>query len=645
MKKVVINWLKIEVFKGIRSYELNVDGKCADVFGANASGKSSLADAWCWLLFGKDSRGSADFSVKPLGEDGEVLDHGAQTTVSAQVDIDGKTVTLRRVYYEKWTQKRGKPEATYDGNTTDYYIDDVPVKKSDYDKKIEQLIAKEDTFIVLTRLNAFCEQVNWQSRRQLLLDMAGAKSDIVLMAQDERFADLVTEIGDGSLDDAKKRLASRRKLINADKNALPKRIDEIAKMAEELPERDYSQIRAQLEGAKQQKQEADNKFARLTNGSEIATTRAQLAEVDSEIKALQAKNDAHRAKQAAEVDNRDKVYEAKIREAETKYLSLSEKSSRLELDIAEYEQRRQQLKDMYRTEHAKTIPGDRLYCPTCRREYDAASRKAAEEEWNLQRQERLDKIVADGKEIAVKLDEAKKSYLEFESEVEAAKSEWEQLKSTFIAIKRDTVIVNIDRYDRDLAPLMRRSDELKRKYAALQNDAETEINTVRHEQMRLSSMIDTLTEQLSGEGMLEKLKARREELEAAAKDYSQQLEECDRLLYLADEFVRYKVAAIEDDINSHFKLARFKLFDTQVNGAVVDCCEATYQGVPYADVNSAMRANLGVDIIAAISQHYELAVPLFCDNAESVSEYQPIDTQVIRLYVSPEDKNLRSVVK
>lgn len=645
MKRVVIIRLKVENFKGIRSYELDLDGKCADIFGANASGKSSLADAWCWLLFGKDSHGSADFSVKPLGEDGEVLDHGAQTTVSAQVGIDGKTVALKRVYYEKWTQKRGKPDATYDGNTTDYYIDDVPVKKGDFDKKIEQLIAKEDTFIVLTRLNAFCEQVNWQSRRQLLLDMAGAKSDIELMAQDERFADLVTEIGDGTLDDAKKRLASRRKLINADKNALPKRIDEIAKMAEGLSGRDYGQLRIQLEDAKWQKQEADSKFVRLTNGSELATTRARLAEVDSEINALKAENDAHRAKCAAEIDNRDKVYEAKIREAETKYLALSEKSSRLELDIAEYEQRRQQLKDRYRAEYAKTIPGERLYCPTCKREYDEASRRAAEDEWNLQRQERLDKIVADGKEIAVRLEKMKKSYCELDGSVEAAKAEWEQLKSAFIAVKRDTVIVNIDKYDRDLAPLLKRSDELKREYAALQNDAETEIDAVRHERTRLSNLIDMLTEQLSAEGMLENLKARREELEAAAKDYSQQLEDCDRLLYLADEFVRHKVATIEDDINSHFQLARFKLFDTQVNGAIVDCCEATYNGVPYSDVNSAMRANLGVDIIAAISQHYELAVPLFCDNAESVSEYQPIDTQVIRLYVSPEDKKLRSVTK
>ena len=118
-----------------------------------------------------------------------------------------------------------------------------------------------------------------------------------------------------------------------------------------------------------------------------------------------------------------------------------------------------------------------------------------------------------------------------------------------------------------------------------------------------------------------------------------------RLLALTDDFTRYRISAIEADIDSHFKLARWKLFDVQVNGGVVDCCEATYNGVPYSDVNSAMRANLGVDIISAISAHYGLSVPLFCDNAESVSEYQPIDTQVIKLYVAPECGDIKVEVK
>ena len=111
--------------------------------------------------------------------------------------------------------------------------------------------------------------------------------------------------------------------------------------------------------------------------------------------------------------------------------------------------------------------------------------------------------------------------------------------------------------------------------------------------------------------------------------------------FLCEEFVRYKVSFIEDSVNSKFRMAKFKLFDVQVNGALVDCCEATYNGVPYAAVNHGMAVNLGLDIVETLSDYYGVTAPLFIDNAESVTRLLPSDTQVIRLTVSEEDKELR----
>ncbi|MEG2120204.1 MAG: recombinase RecF, partial [Pseudoflavonifractor sp.] len=94
--------------------------------------------------------------------------------------------------------------------------------------------------------------------------------------------------------------------------------------------------------------------------------------------------------------------------------------------------------------------------------------------------------------------------------------------------------------------------------------------------------------------------------------------------------------------NGCFKLARFRLFTQQVNGGLADCCEVLYGGVPYnSNLNSGARVNVGIDVISTLSAHYGVSVPLFIDNAESVTELQPLDTQVIRLVVSQKDLKLR----
>ena len=116
----------------------------------------------------------------------------------------------------------------------------------------------------------------------------------------------------------------------------------------------------------------------------------------------------------------------------------------------------------------------------------------------------------------------------------------------------------------------------------------------------------------------------------------------DKQLFLCEEYARYKVRYVEDTINRKFRFTCWKLFEEQVNGGLNDCCEATYDGVPYAALNNGMRINIGVDVISAIADHFGMKVPLVIDNAESVTSLMHIDTQVIRLVVSGNDKELRA---
>ena len=106
------------------------------------------------------------------------------------------------------------------------------------------------------------------------------------------------------------------------------------------------------------------------------------------------------------------------------------------------------------------------------------------------------------------------------------------------------------------------------------------------------------------------------------------------------DFSKAKASAIEGRVNSMFRLVRFKMFDTLVNGTEVETCVATVNGVPYGDgLNSAQCINGGIDIINAICNHVGVRAPIFIDNAESVNELLATDSQLVRLVVS-NDKQL-----
>lgn len=132
-----------------------------------------------------------------------------------------------------------------------------------------------------------------------------------------------------------------------------------------------------------------------------------------------------------------------------------------------------------------------------------------------------------------------------------------------------------------------------------------------------------------------------EELKAEERKLAAEYEDLERQLYLTEEFVRTKVRMLEDKINSKFRMARFKLFDVLVNGGIEECCETTFQGVPYSNLNNGARLNIGLDIINTLAEHYGFAPVVFIDNAESVTDILPTKGQQIRLIVSAADKKLR----
>lgn len=561
MKTVRLHAMTLSNFKGISAGCYDFAGRSSAVYGANGTGKTTLADAWMWLVTGKNSRGLSDFTIKPTSErDGE-RDTGVITSVSAEITVDDVPHTLRRDYYEKWSQKRGSVEKTFDGNTTDFFIDGAAMKKAEYDAAVRELVAPEDVFLLISRLTGFCDSLTWQKRREILFSLIPMEHDAALMARDGRFAPLADALGAGTLDALRRKLSGDKKRLAGEKTAMPGRIEEVAAMIESLSGIDYQSLRSQL---------SELTARRDTMAAELAA--------DKEREALQTLQ----AKEAERLHR-----EALARQAEA------------ECDITGLIEKRQTLRDRYASVYASKLPDDELTCPTCGRACDAEARNAAAERFEKDKQTRLQEIAADGKAVGEQIETAKKRLAELTANAEKTASGAALSAMPCTRIEQPMALADISR------------------------------------------QIADISEKLGGAAVLDNAKSRLHDLEETARRIASELEACERLLWLADEFTRYKATFIEDGINSRFRQAKFKLFERQVNGTLADCCMATYQGVPYEDINTSMRMNLGLDIIETISRHYGANVPLFCDNAESVSEWNHTDAQTIRLYVSERDKELR----
>ena len=232
MKTIQLNTLTLTNFKCHEHLRLEPKGASLSVFGDNGTGKTSVYDAFVWLLYGKDSLGTGEknFDVKPLDGWGFVKDRLAVTAVEAELTVDGVPLTLRRTFQEKWRKHRGKAEAVSEGNRSEYYVNSQPVKKLAFDAAVKELI-DEDLFRLLTSVTYFAGTLKWQDRRALLFDLAGAMTDGEIMAQSSEFDALAAEVGKKDLGSYREKLLKKKRELAGKRDDIPARLSECHQFA------------------------------------------------------------------------------------------------------------------------------------------------------------------------------------------------------------------------------------------------------------------------------------------------------------------------------------------------------------------------------------------------------------------------------
>lgn len=642
MENIRIRKMRLENFKCHRKLELSFDGRNASIYGDNATGKTSVYDALTWLLFGKDSRGNGEknIDIKPLNAAGEVADHQAVTEVEAVLLVNGDETSLRRTYQEVWSTKRGSTEATYDGNTSEYYIDGVPCKKNQFDEKIRSIVP-EDTFRMLTSVNYFASDLPWQKRREILFQIAGVMDDKAVMETDGRFIPLLDAMGRLSLDDLKRKLLAEKKGYVGARNEIPARISECQKTIDDLASLDFSGARENLELLNASRENLSGQLLAINRNSAADSKRNELEQAKLELRRLDMDNAAYRREQEAKAPNTEhlrrslSVTRRQADNARADNEALRSSLERNERHIAECRETWCQI-------NAETFTGGT--CPTCGQALPADQLKTAREKFEAGKQKRLNEVVARADYWKLDKTNTENRIAINEDLIARADAEVTTLEDQIQRAEQAAVSVNIqdmEGYAEKSASLKAWIAQVEAELDALNRNSSEAGREIREKIATVNAQIAQTMTVISKEDTLKYARGRIEQLRADAAAGAEKLQGVEKLLSLMEEFTRYKTSFVEDTVNSLFRLAAFRLYREQANGGVEDRCDVTYNGVPYMGLNSGMKINVGIDIINTLSRAYGVTVPLFVDNAESVTRLENPDTQVIRLVVSENDKELR----
>jgi chromosome segregation ATPase len=643
--------MNIRNFKNIRELVLMMNCLNMNIFGANEAGKTTVFDAFCWLLFDKDSLNQTNFDIKPIDHATEQVIHNLNTEVVAVLSNDSGSHEFKKVFYEKWEKKRGSASPEFTGHTTDYFLDGVPVKKAEYTAKIGELV-DESVFKLLSNPLYFNEMLHWKERRELLLKVCGSVTMDEVFSADKTLDSLREMLSKYSLECYRKLINSKRKEINDQLQKIPLRIDERQKSIPDVTGIDFPGIENQIKGLTEKKDEYYSEVYRIKNGTEITQKQKLLAEADTAL--INLKN-AHEQKKAGAVkDSREAAANATNEYDSRKraFTNAKNELSDMERVLSTLQKGTEELYDQwYKVNDEKfTPPEQACVCPTCGQEIPqwklAEAVEKAEKAFNLDKSQRLDKITEKGKALSdekaakqTEIDELKASIEELEKGLVIAKGAMDAANKAFNEINSTFPDVTTTKdYQDKLSEKQKINDDI----ASLKNSSAVEVNRINNLINETENSIRDLQKELLKKDQIQDAKDRIKELEAEEKRLAKEYEALEKELFLTEQYEKTEVNLLESKINGKFREARFKLFNQNINGGIEPCCEVLYKGVPYASMNHAARTQIGLDIIQTLSEFYNFNAPIWIDNREGITHIPYMDSQIISLYVSPEDKALRT---
>lgn len=676
--KITIKSIHIENFKGINMLDVNFSVK-TKISGQNAVGKTTIFDAFTWLLFNKNSSGEEKFNVRPLNE-GIRVDN-VEIKVSAILDVDGKGVELSKTQKQNWVKKRGTDTAVLQGNVNSFEIDGYPKSEADFKAYVSELAQSEEMFKMLTNPQYF-SSLKWKDQRDILMKLTTEVSDVELakeMFDENAYAEsLIEELEKApSTDDIRAKFSKALSEWKKKQAEIPVRIDEAEKS------------KVDVDAAEQELAKTDLETKIADIDAKIKDSDGVMMELGREEMQLQFDMSGIMQTMNRDLTNRRSEIEAELRDLQNEMkrfadtIALKERRvSENETVISNADSERKRLGEEYIAEKAKAFDEfpylfdeskwvfdeNSTVCSLCgqklpedkieklKADFESRKKKAkadAEEKLKSERLKfyndknvELKRLINIGTAMKDLISKLTQENLNLQEEIEKLKKqEQEDIAKKEKLCQQLSSIPEIADYSQneEYVKMKARHDEVLEEIEKMNaNGEDAAVESLKSEKEELQARLDDVNKIIAKASMNVEIDERIGQLQEEQKEIGQKVADQEQILYLLEEFIRFKLNKVSESINSHFKTVNFKLFEMQLNGGMKDCCECTVNGVPYSALNSGHRIVAGLDIIRSLSELYGVSVPIFVDNAESLNEFNvpDMDAQLILLSVS-EDKQLK----
>lgn len=665
--QIKLKSLHLENFKGTK-YKTYQFGDLTRISGMNRLGKTTIATAWYWLLSDKNYELNSNPNIRPNDAE-ECI-----PTVTAVLDIDGKVVTIAKMQ----KRKVGKP----DGNgiskvtlTNTYAINEVPKTERDFKTYLEDAGLSFDNFLVCSHPDVFTGQKT-ADMRKVLFKMASEKSDYDIASMSDETADVAKLLADYKYEEIEAMQKASKKKAMEQVDAIPNQIVGLEKAKVDIDV-------AELELAKN---ELERKIADVDSkikdaGSAISDLCSEEMKLQMDMSVIMQTMNMELSKKRHSVDGliRDCGYEI---ERINTLISANEKQiANNKSAIEAAEKKRSELGAEYNAEKAKVFnetpylfheeewqfDENSTICKSCgqvlpaekieqiKADFEARKAKAKEEcEKNIyirrnlfekKHEESLEEIKAKGFEQKHIIEDYTAKNEELQLEIETLKKQEQEIlaKKNELSKQLEELPAEADySQNEEYVKLKARHDEVLAEIAKADSLGHDElIAQFEEEKKELLAELDSVKEKIAQSANNVRIDEQISELQEKQRDYEQAKADAEKILYQLSLVSKKKNELLVEEINNHFGIVKWLLFDYQKNGEYKEVCIPTIDGKRFGDsTNTGREIEAKLDICNSFQKFFCMQVPIFLDGAESINQcYMPkLDTQLILLTVSDNEK-------
>lgn len=663
MKKILFEKIKLLNFCGIRDLEVNFGEDLTVISGRNGIGKSTLASAITYVLFGTDIKGNA-LDIKTFDRDHNIIpeiEHSAELTLRC-IEPNGipgehDDFVFKRTLTDSWKGDKCT-------NTYKYFINGEVCTAGEFKKCVDS-ICPEITFRLCSSATEFVSRP-WAEQRKFLQQLVPEITADAITQGDSKYDFVLEALKKEDIEALVHHIKYKRNEIQKQLDEVPIRLQELNKT---LPEaEDWAELGANLQEKLLQHSDVNNKIANIKTGGaaqvrnegirkQLEFQRNRIDQMEKGARKMSGEEEVKHGSDLVTARTAKSKAQAIVEELQAKMDGFIETELHIKQQLEELDKQMKDGAKLYDEASAEQWEwnDEDSFCPHCGQPYPPEKvlkiKRDSEDRFNERKAKRLKELVVlagnfkndiakhqtlldqlkeDRTSTTNQLAEAHKSLKEAEAHYAEVEKEEPRGYSMILAENENykQACDEVKRLENELNAPIAEDEELKKMLADLEQQAKS-----------LTEEIESLRTRLAKKEQYDKVASRIEERKKDKETYQNQLDELDEKLDIATDYYQLSCSLLEDEVNKHFKYVSWSLFKTNLDGDKKPFCECYHDGVPYSRLNGAAKVNAGIDIAYTIAQFYDVSVPMILDECES--NLHPIAKdgyQQIRLYVSRDEK-------